>query len=194
MRKLPYAPTLKRLAEEELGENVSELTRSHVKMSKPYVSKTFTPIKKGELDSGRMDLVYLKGTPYLACCRSTKNPKITKEFYLSSDFGGFLREMCTCRFSSYEDFVEYAKSDANAYLLLQCTNLSAFHFKIAAENYGVKIPIGWDFEKYFKKVGKPTALIFDDYEERIKRREARSIYLMGIGKRALKSSIKRNTK
>lgn len=194
MRKLPLMPSLKRMAEEELAVGMSDLTFPRVKKRKPYLSVDFIPIRKEEEDTGRMDIVYCKGTPYLTCCEPVMKGKRFKEFFLSSDWGGFLREMCTCRFSSYDDFVEYAKTDKNANLLLHCTNLSRFHFDLAAENYGVKIPIGWDFEKYFKAVGKPTSLSFKDYDVWVRMRERRSQYLYAKGRQALRQSIGRITK
>lgn len=194
MRKLPLMPSLKRLAQEEVAEKMSDLTFPHVLLKKPYLSVDFVPIRRDEEDTGRMDIVYCKGTPYLSCCASVRGSKRPKEFYLSSDWGGFIRAMCTFRFSSYDDFVEFAKTDKNANLLLHCTNLSRFHFDLAAANYGVKIPIGWDFEKYFEAVGKPTSLAFRDYDAWVRMRERRAQYLYAKGRQSLRQSIGRITK
>lgn len=162
---------MKREAEDEAKRGASELTYIYVHYSRPFLSCRFLPLGSDGEVLGRMDLLYCGGNPYVLRCSAVKNPKDSKPFIVNSDRPGVFRRLRNKRFDSFADLESQRADDPVVELLLNCTNVSPYHFDLAERNYGVRIPVGWDFEKYEKKVGVPTKLQGDGYFDKIKQIE-----------------------
>ena len=190
MRRLPLGKSLRREAEEEIGLGMSELTRVRTFHMRPFVTLNLTPLDPKEHLLRRPDVLYLSGTVSLCRCRSIKAPNASKPFLLIFEKAGFLSKVKSCRFDSYEDMVRQAEGDPYLTLLLKVTNVSQFQFDLAERNYGVKIPIGYDFRKYVEAVGDDR-LFERDYDRKSFEKEEAAIAIFNkryrlITKKALR--------
>lgn len=57
------------------------------------------------------------------------------------------------RVMDWDDFCKLGEKDARVKWVLENTNISEFHFKVAEENILVRVPVSLDIKKYSEKIG-----------------------------------------
>lgn len=119
-----------------------------------YVSREMKPLAWDEDITSREDLFFFDGNIYLRYVRAW-NPANRRPFYLRA-WARPLYRIENIRMYNWDDFLEKCKTDWRFDWIRRTTNISPRHFEIAANNYGVMIPVEFSVAKYSDECGGTT--------------------------------------
>lgn len=133
---------------------LSESKKFFRSCARNYISLYFKPLAWDEDVTSRPDLFLTNGVVVLRYLRSGRG--FTKKFFFVECFDAPIYPIHLIRVSGYEDFLERCKSDWRFEFIRRTTDICPEHFDLARNNYGVRIPIGYNFIKYAKECGGET--------------------------------------
>lgn len=119
-----------------------------------YLSTQFKPIAWDEDITKRDDIFLCIG---YVCLRFTRSKflNVRQRFQIISH-DSYLYPISKIRLHDWRDFLTHCKTDPRFEWVRRATRISERMFDIAAQNYGVYIQIGPDFEKYIDECGGAT--------------------------------------
>lgn len=119
--------------------------------AREFLSVSFTPLGFEEDITMRDDIFLTRGCAYLRYTRRKYSGCFTIETADSPLF-----QMRLKRMHNWENFLKYCEEDWRFDFIRRVTNICPEHFELARINYGILIPLGYDFLKYRKECGGDT--------------------------------------
>lgn len=131
--------------------DLTEYTTISGRHAREFLSSTFTPIDFEEDITLRDDVFLTKGCAYLRYAHHKSHKGFVIECY---DHPLYLMRLTHLR--DYDDFLKECEVDWRFDFIRRVTNICEEHFELAAYNYGIFIPLNFDFIKYRKECGGTT--------------------------------------
>lgn len=136
------------------GVDLSACGRIGKHAARCYLSTQFKPIAWDEDITKRDDIFLCIGYVCLRFTRS-KFPNVRQRFQIISH-DSYLYPISKIRLHDWRDFLTHCKTDPRFEWVRRACRISERTFDIAAQNYGVYVQIGPDFEKYIDECGGAT--------------------------------------
>lgn len=119
-----------------------------------YLSIDFKPLAWDEDVAVRTDLFLTNGVVCVRCLRSGRG--FTKKNFFIECFDAPIYPIRIKRFADWDEFLSYCKTDWRFEFIRRSTDICPEHLELARMNYGVRIPVGYNFIKYAKECGGET--------------------------------------
>lgn len=104
--------------------------------------------------AARPDLFLTNGVVVLRCLRSGRG--FTKKNFFIECFDAPIYPIRIKRFADWDEFLANCKTDWRFEFIRRSTDICPEHFELARNNYGVRIPVGYNLIKYAKECGGET--------------------------------------